>query len=760
MKISSDKLNQTGSTLLLAVLVLSALTLVALAVAKFTVQEIRSSRATTLSEPALTAAEAGAETGLFAIKRGDPTTVKNCDASPTYLKQTNVNAGSVTCRSYLGSNFDILEGQSTIFYLFDPNDPNGDVDLLAYPYAYLNITNNGNSSVQVDIVRIDNTPLAGSPYLIAPGDTAPFSIPAVPSGSEGRMKITLSSPIGSAGTVYATTDKGLPYNIQVVSAGCSAKASLTSCTPGTQELFNRKIQVSVKNSGQQLVNSSTVTDIKADGSDGPLAITSGTAVNITWTSTNASTCSISPALPGYSGTLTTNPGTGVSSGPLTASQTTFTVTCQGPGGTGSNSVVVNIVKPPVLGSATINPKPIAPGNLNIYTITMSSTDPNGGVDIVDQYAAINRQGASAGTYRGYIGWSTVGFRYWTSIGSAMNCTGGGQAGINTGAGFGSSYVSLVSCTTSVISDTRTTTINLKFNSTFQTPTTNVISGFVDDTGALSDGWAITDTFNLALPMASGGTLISIPGYRVHIFTSSGTLNVTSPGRMEYLIVGGGGGGGGGDNSASGGGGGGGGGGFVTGSTFVTSGSVPITVGGGGIGATVTSCGTAVGGSGSASAFGGYASANGGGGGASGACGNSNDGKTGGSGGGGARTGGGGIAVAGQGNNGGAGVDGGAGGGGGAGSPGGSASGCRGGNGGSGSISNIDGNSNVYAGGGGGGGCGLGYYGSGSGGGGNGGNYDATPGSNNRGSGGGGGAGVGNGKGGNGGSGIVIVRYEN
>ena len=80
------------------------------------------------------------------------------------------------------------------------------------------------------------------------------------------------------------------------------------------------------------------------------------------------------------------------------------------------------------------------------------------------------------------------------------------------------------------------------------------------------------------PEATGGTesTITVDGvvYRLHVFTSDGTFTVTSPGEVEYLIVGGGGG------SAHGGGGAGG---FLTGTVAVSPDSYPVVVGAGGAG---------------------------------------------------------------------------------------------------------------------------------------------------------------------------------
>ncbi|OGY26042.1 MAG: hypothetical protein A2Z11_04065 [Candidatus Woykebacteria bacterium RBG_16_43_9] len=79
-------------------------------------------------------------------------------------------------------------------------------------------------------------------------------------------------------------------------------------------------------------------DIKANGSNGPITIAYNTAATISWTSTNASSCTVSPA--GWTGTSGS-----ASTGNLTSSKT-YTLSCTGAGGSASDSVVVNVSSPP------------------------------------------------------------------------------------------------------------------------------------------------------------------------------------------------------------------------------------------------------------------------------------------------------------------------------------------------------------------------------------------------------------------------------
>ena len=258
--------------------------------------------------------------------------------------------------------------------------------------------------------------------------------------------------------------------------------------------------------------------------------------------------------------------------------------------------------------------------------------------------------------------------------------------------------------------------------------------------------------------AMGGTVTNIPGYRVHVFTNSGTLSVMTGGNVEVLVVAGGGGGG------SNGGGGGGGGGLIHNSSYAVTDNqtVTVTIGAGGAPHLNTPTAPTTGGN---SVFG-TLTASGGGGGASrdqgsgGATGGSGGGGGGGDGGGGRQNPG--SATAGQGSNGGYGKTGGGeaagGGGGGAGGAGGPANTYLGGNGGAGLPYSISGTSANYAGGGGGGyTLNPGVPGTGgTGGGANGATTSPNAGVANTGGGGGGGSNPG--APGYGGSGIVIVRY--
>src|SRR3989344_5418558 len=111
-------------------------------------------------------------------------------------------------------------------------------------------------------------------------------------------------------------------------------------------------------------------DLKANGSDGPITISYNTAATLSWTSTDATSCSLSPL--GSSGTSNS-----VSTGNLTVSQN-YALSCSGEGGTVSDSVQVNVESaattptPTPTVSLSASPTSITAGQS--ATLTWSSTN--------------------------------------------------------------------------------------------------------------------------------------------------------------------------------------------------------------------------------------------------------------------------------------------------------------------------------------------------------------------------------------------------
>ncbi len=172
---------------------------------------------------------------------------------------------------------------------------------------------------------------------------------------------------------------------------------------------------------------------------------------------------------------------------------------------------IDIRRPPTLTSASISPSPVTADGTTQHTITAVASDPSGGADIRDQMVLINYTGTSAGSYRGYIAWShDTTFPFFGSTnanyknGTWVNCSGGGSATIY-GPGYGASYANIVSCTTGVSGDQRTTTFTVTFDPLFTTPLTqNNLSMYAQDLAGNQVGWANGNYFNLVPPACSDG----------------------------------------------------------------------------------------------------------------------------------------------------------------------------------------------------------------------------------------------------------------
>ena len=98
-------------------------------------------------------------------------------------------------------------------------------------------------------------------------------------------------------------------------------------------------------------------DIRANGSNGPISIPWGTAATLSWTSTDATSCTASGAWSGSKSISNSE-----STGNITSFPRTYTITCTGPGGTSApDSVTINQSTPTLSINLTSNPSP-ATGN--------------------------------------------------------------------------------------------------------------------------------------------------------------------------------------------------------------------------------------------------------------------------------------------------------------------------------------------------------------------------------------------------------------
>jgi hypothetical protein len=226
---------QRGVTLLMTVMILSGITLISTTVGFFTIQEIRSSRAIILSEPAISAAESAGEKAVWALKRSG--TIANCSSGVT---STSVgNAVVDYCKSYGAAVIDLEPGQNRTIFLYNPDDINGDVDLSEFPYQFIQVSHiSGNFSVSVVVTRLDGSAVGS--LNVAPGGVGTLNVPAVPSGNEARMRVVLSSSADT--TVRINTNQGIPSVPTIDASGCSGTGTITGCDD-VQEIFKRRINI-------------------------------------------------------------------------------------------------------------------------------------------------------------------------------------------------------------------------------------------------------------------------------------------------------------------------------------------------------------------------------------------------------------------------------------------------------------------------------------------------------------------------------------
>jgi len=156
----------------------------------------------------------------------------------------------------------------------------------------------------------------------------------------------------------------------MASGGWSGSEPTSGSTSTGNLTSNQSYTLTCTGPGGTAAQSATVTASAAAPtvsiSANPSSITSGSASTLSWSATNATSCTASG---GWSGNLAVS-GT-QSTGTLNAS-TTFTLTCTGTGGSASQSATVSVTQPVPTVSLNANPSTVASGNSS--TLTWSSTN--------------------------------------------------------------------------------------------------------------------------------------------------------------------------------------------------------------------------------------------------------------------------------------------------------------------------------------------------------------------------------------------------
>jgi len=166
----------------------------------------------------------------------------------------------------------------------------------------------------------------------ANGSDGPITIPTNTSAT-----ITWSSTNASSCSISPT-----PPSTGGATSGSGSTANLTATTTytlnctGAGGSASDSVRVNVSDNAPY----PPTADIKANGSDGPITIPTNTSATITWSSTNASSCSISPTPPSTGGATS-----GSGSTALINSDRTYLLSCSNIAGIAGDSVVIRVRNP-------------------------------------------------------------------------------------------------------------------------------------------------------------------------------------------------------------------------------------------------------------------------------------------------------------------------------------------------------------------------------------------------------------------------------
>ncbi len=194
--------------------------------------------------------------------------------------------------------------------------------------------------------------------------------------STGATACTLTAPNGVSGISIAGNggpiSPGHPWYPAI-----GAPVTLTlNCTDGTNTATDSVVI------GVSVAPVVVTADIKANGSDGPVTIVNGTSWNYSWTSTNATACTLT-APNGDSGISINGSGGPIPPGhpwyPAVGGSTTLTLNCTNGGSTATDSVVINVITSPggpscpVVAITSSGSASVTVDNAFSYTITSTTT---------------------------------------------------------------------------------------------------------------------------------------------------------------------------------------------------------------------------------------------------------------------------------------------------------------------------------------------------------------------------------------------------
>ena len=185
----------------------------------------------------------------------------------------------------------------------------------------------------------------------APHDPLPVIADIKASGQDGP--ITIQS--GQSATLSWSSSNATSCTVNPGSfTGVQNSGTATGALTGTQQYMlichgpNAAVGSDLVIVNVQQAPTVPTVDLKLNGQDGPVSLTSGATGILSWTSQNATTCNASNGWVGMK-----NPNGSEYTAPL-SSNTTFTITCTGSGGTATDSVTVNVNQPAITADIKAN----------------------------------------------------------------------------------------------------------------------------------------------------------------------------------------------------------------------------------------------------------------------------------------------------------------------------------------------------------------------------------------------------------------------
>ncbi len=219
-KLNNGKRKQEVVTLLLAILILSAITAIVFSIAAIAVNEIKTSSDLTRTEPVLTAAEAVAEDSLFKLVRGLGTVSACTSPGSTVVAGVTVT----TCASYYLDNpysFSLAADDQRDFYLYNPTDQ---AQAPGYTQVSVQITSGSTGTIYFCTAEVSNC-------IATP---------------EATQTISMAGPTTWTSSPLTTTQQ---YQLMVVNgAGGTSSYSVTG-SPNGLPAGTTTIQDSGKNQG-------------------------------------------------------------------------------------------------------------------------------------------------------------------------------------------------------------------------------------------------------------------------------------------------------------------------------------------------------------------------------------------------------------------------------------------------------------------------------------------------------------------------------